>query len=276
MFAADSSDSNGDRLLRTTDGGKYWQPVGRMPNKAFLHFVSMNEAFAGNEHSTDGGRTWSKLPIPTHTKGYAYFHDKDHGWAAAEENKKLLIKRTVDGGKTWKIVMSRDTIAPLNNAVIRSAGLNDAWVECLGDVGMSQQGFALYHTADGGKTWYPVIVNSTAGGGPAPGFPLNDHTGPILNSYAGHLDVVSTKVAFMSGYCPACDNGNNIGWTTDGKTWTNSKQMYSGYGGSYPAFADDKHGWWICTDNLSPSVLYTTSDGGHTWQKAHTFDKPKN
>jgi photosystem II stability/assembly factor-like uncharacterized protein len=38
--------------------------------------------------------------------------------------------------------------------------------------------------------------------------------------------------------------------------------------------ADAHSGWWITTDIAEPSVMYTTSDGGKTWTKKHTFDRP--
>ncbi|MEB3101933.1 hypothetical protein [Ferviditalea candida] len=276
VFSHDPGDSNGRCLLHTTDGGAHWSPVGRMPNGGFLHFVSKQEAFAANAHTTDGGRTWEKLPVPNAIVGDAYFHDKNHGWAAAQENSRIVFKRTVDGGQTWKTVMSRSTASRLNGVVIRSAGADDAWIECIGDSGMSQTSYSLFHTSDGGKNWLTVIANSTAGAGPAPGYPMNDSSGPRnAGSKPGPLYVVSPQVAFMGGFCPACDYPNTVGWTTDGgKTWNNGKAQYMGYGGALLAIADAEHGWWICTDNSEPSVMYTTSDGGMHWKKAHTFDQP--
>jgi photosystem II stability/assembly factor-like uncharacterized protein len=49
--------------------------------------------------------------------------------------------------------MTRTTVAPLNGALIRSAGTDDAWIECIGDSGMTQTSYSLFHTTDGGKHW---------------------------------------------------------------------------------------------------------------------------
>jgi photosystem II stability/assembly factor-like uncharacterized protein len=187
------------------------------------------------------------------------------------------VQKTVDGGKTWQKAMTRTVVSPITNAVIRSVGVDDAWVECIGDSGMSQTSYSLFHTSDGGAAWQTVIAKSTAGGGPAPGFPMNYSGGPDNGgSKPGDLYVVDPKTAFMGGYCPACDKANTIGWTKDGgKTWTKGAAQYPGFAGGLLAFADGEHGWWICTDNAEPSVMYVTSDGGKSWQKAHTFDKPK-
>lgn len=81
-----------------------------------------------------------------------------------------MVKRTVDGGVAWRTVMSRETVSPLSVTVIRSAGQDDAWVELIGDSGMSQTSYSLFHTTDGGDNWITVLANSTADGGPAPAF----------------------------------------------------------------------------------------------------------
>ncbi|MBP1996900.1 hypothetical protein [Paenibacillus eucommiae] len=264
------------QLLSTTDGGKNWKVEGSVPNLGFLHFVSSNEAFSANAMTKDRGKTWITMPVPDSIIGDAYFHDKNNGWALTSTKDKLEIKRTTDGGQKWSTVMSRDAAATPNGAVIRSAGANDAWVEIIGDSGMSQTSYSLFHTSDGGKNWQTVIANSTAGAGPAPGFPLGYDDGPKNNgSKPGTLYVVNPQVAFMGGQCPACDEANTVGWTKDdGKTWTNGKQAFKGYGEQGLAMADANQGWLITTDNTEPSVMYTTSDGGQHWNKVHTFDKP--
>jgi photosystem II stability/assembly factor-like uncharacterized protein len=271
------------RIERTTDGGKHWMPVSRMPNEGFLHFVSSGEAFVSNSYSNDGGKTWKTLEVPKNIVGNAYFHDMQNGWATSIENKEILVKKTTDGGQSWKTVMKREMavsgedVASLNGALIRSADKEDAWIELIGGSGMSQTSYSLFHTLDGGDNWQTVIANSTAGAGPAPGFPMNYNEGPkFKGSKPGPLYVVNTKVAFIGGDCPACDNPNSIGWTTDGgKTINFSKEEYPGYGGSFIAMADEKNGWWIVSDYEKPSVMYTTSNGGNNWDKVYTFDTPK-
>ncbi|TMV43687.1 hypothetical protein FE783_34770 [Paenibacillus mesophilus] len=263
------------QLLGTKDGGKTWTAVGTMPNTGFLHFVSSDEAYSGNAKTTDGGKTWAALPVPEQTVGDAYFHDRHNGWAVTQDKDMLHVKRTTDGGESWQNVMSRKTVAQLTGALIRSAGANDAWVEWIGESGMTQTSYSLFHTSDGGKAWQTVIANSTAGGGPAPGFPIDHSDGPKnTGSKPGALYVVDPNVAFMGGQCMACDKPNTIGWTIDGgKTWVNGEAAFAGYGQQLLAIADATHGWWIVTDTTEPAVMYTTSDGGKSWQKAHTFEK---
>ncbi|MCP1358868.1 hypothetical protein [Aneurinibacillus migulanus] len=282
LFALNGKDvwatlGQGSKLLGSTNGGRNWTVAGKVPNDGFLHFVSKEEGFSANERTTDGGKTWTPLPIPKYTVGDAYFHDREHGWAVTQGKDEIEVKRTIDGGKTWRIVMSRKTVEPLSNALIRSAGTDDAWIECIGGSGMTQTSYSLFHTSNGGQNWQTVLANSTAGGGPAPGFPMDYTAGPKnAGSQPGPLYVVNRKVTFMGGRCMACDKPNTIGWTKDGgKTWVNGNQSFDGYGEELVAFADADHGWLICTDNTKPSEMYTTSDGGKHWRKTYTFERPK-
>ncbi|MNI27085.1 Ycf48-like protein [compost metagenome] len=264
-------------LLSTSDGGKQWTIAGKVPNKGFFHFVSKQEAFSGNARTTDGGKSWTTLLVPEHIVGDAYFHDKDNGWAITQVSDKLEVKRTQDGGHSWTSVLTKTTLEPVSGTLIRSAGRDDAWIELIGGSGMSQTSYSLFHTTDGGKQWQTVIANSTAGAGPAPGFPLGYMDGPTnKGSKPGALYVVSPQVAFMGGQCPACDEPNTIGWTIDGgKTWVNGKESFKGNGEQLIAMVDAKHGWWINTDHTEPSEMFTTSDGGNHWKKVHTFERPK-
>ncbi|MDF2668994.1 MAG: hypothetical protein K0R67_1300, partial [Paenibacillus sp.] len=124
-ISPDSSKPEIRQLLHTIDGGKQWSLVGSMPNAGFLHFVSVDEAFSSDARTTDGGKSWTKLPMPDQTVGDAYFHDKEHGWAVTQGANSLNtfeVQATQDGGRTWKTVLSRETAAPLNGVIIRSAG----------------------------------------------------------------------------------------------------------------------------------------------------------
>lgn len=273
----DTGDSKHLNLLHTTDGGRQWTDAGTVPNRAFLHFVSTEEAFSGNARTTDGGTTWTTLKLPAAVVGDAYFHDVSNGWAVTQQPGKFAIMRTTDGGKSWKKAMSRDSESEVSGVVIRSAGKNDAWVELIGDSGMSQTSYTLFHTTDGGKTWIPVLANNQAGSGPAPGFEMDAETKVPHNtgSSPGALYVVNPQTAFMGGQCRACDLPNTMGKTTDGgKTWTNLPGEFAGFGDQLIAAADANHIWWINTDAAEPSVMRTSSDGGSHWKEVYTFAKP--
>ncbi|MDQ0200661.1 WD40/YVTN/BNR-like repeat-containing protein [Neobacillus ginsengisoli] len=281
IFALNHSDvwvtmnqgATNSRLLQSGDGGLHWVIVGTTPNNAYLHFTSKTTALSGNDFSQDGGKTWHSLPTPKNMVGDAYFHDVKNGWAVTQSNNVFYVKRTIDGGKSWKTVITKTLLSPLAGALIRSAGTNDAWIELIGGTGMTQTSYSVFHTTDGGNSWKTVIANSTAGGGPAPGFSQEYNKGPFnKGSKPGPLYVINPQVAFMGGSCPACDKQNSIGWTKDGgKTWVNSNVTLEGYGEAYLAMADANHGWWITTENSKPSAMYTTLDGGIHWKQVHIF-----
>ncbi|MFC5699660.1 WD40/YVTN/BNR-like repeat-containing protein [Cohnella faecalis] len=274
-----STDAQKLTLLKTKDGGSRWTTAGTVPNDGFLHFVSETEAFSANAITIDGGKSWKTLGAPDHAIGDVYYHDRNNGWAvsAVEGADYFEFQRTTDGGKSWKTVFTRKTSVIPSDSVIRSAGKNDAWIELIGDSGMTQTSYSLFHTSDGGGKWQPVLANSGAGSGPAPGFAMDEKTVPRNGGNSpGELYVVNTTTAFMGGQCQACDDGNTMGKTTDGgKTWTNLKAEYPGYGAQHIAAADAKHVWWINTDPAAPSVMYTTADGGVSWKTTYTFATPK-
>jgi photosystem II stability/assembly factor-like uncharacterized protein len=273
----DIGDKRGMKLIRSTDGGKHWTDAGAVPSYGFFHFVSDTEAFSGNARTTDGGKTWRKLPAPAALIGEAYFHDRNNGWVVTKGSDGFSIRKTNDGGKTWPTVLSRKTDGSPTHAVIRSAGVKDAWVEVIGGSGMTQTSYSLFHTVDGGRNWQPVLANSGAGSGPAPGFTMDEKKVPRnTGSSPGALYVVNSKIVFMGGQCQACDLSNTIGKTIDGgKTWINLKGQFAGYDQQQIAAADADHVWWICTDNSQQSRMYITTDGGKHWKLVYTFDKPK-
>jgi photosystem II stability/assembly factor-like uncharacterized protein len=272
-WATTLEDSN---LLMTADGGVHWSNIGKAPNHGFLHFVTKTEGFSANTHTLDGGKSWSALTVPNQIVGDAYFHDKVNGWAVTQTKNTVKVERTIDGGKSWSSVMTRTVVSPITGALIRSAGKDNAWVEWIGDSGMTQTSYSVFQTSDGGKTWRTVIANSTAGGGPAPGFAMDYNKGPSnQGAKPGPLYVVDPTVAFMGGQCLACDSPNTVGWTTDGgKTWKNGQQSFEGFDAELLAMADSEQGWLIVTDSVKPSVMYTTEDGAKHWKKVYTFAKP--
>jgi photosystem II stability/assembly factor-like uncharacterized protein len=263
-------------LLRTADGGKHWTEAGQVPNDGFLHFVNPQEAYSGNARTVDGGRTWTVLPVPQGLVGDAYFHDRQNAWAVVQGNGSIGVERTLDGGQTWSKVMTRPVLGQPTGAIIRSAGSDDAWVELIGDSGMSQTSYSLFHTTNGGKDWLTVLAHSTAGAGPAPGVAEDEQANRSGGSRPGPLYVVSPDAAFMGGQCPACDKPNTVGWTVDGgETWVNGTEELPGYGVMLLAMADAKQGWLITNEASQPSVMYTTDTGGTHWKKVHAFAAPQ-
>lgn len=262
-------------LVSSTDGGQSWGEPQGVPYSSFIHFKTANEAFSANHYTIDGGANWRALPVPDGIVGEAYFHDLNNGWAVtAVEEDAFEIMHTADAGETWTSTMKRVTEAPLNGITISSTGEEDAWVLLIGDSGMTQTSYSLFHTADRGATWLPVLAHSGAGSGPAPGYEGNSSSGIPDNegTSPGMLYVASPEVAFMGSQCLACDIPNTLGKTTDGgNTWAVLPDKLPGFGKQLLAAVDANHLWWVLNDGTEPAVLYTSADGGESWTEVQKF-----
>ncbi|MFD0679583.1 MULTISPECIES: WD40/YVTN/BNR-like repeat-containing protein [unclassified Paenibacillus] len=262
-------------LLHTVDGGASWTVIN--PSAALgkeIHFISEQEGFSGNKTTQDGGKTWKELPVPAEISGEAYFNSSSVGWAVVNNGDKFQIEHTKDGGKTWQSVYSQPVGSILNGAVIRSTNKDDVWIQLIGDSGMTQTSYSLLHSKDGGNKWIPVVANSTAGGGPAPGYQSGSENVPKgPGNSPGQLLPLSPQAAFMLGYCRACGDAGevSVGWTLDaGTNWTNGSQKLPGQD-AVASFVDDKQGWLLTYAYSKPSVLYKTTDGGKQWSKLYSF-----
>ncbi|WP_282936944.1 hypothetical protein [Paenibacillus sp. RC67] len=266
------------RLLQTTNGGVLWTVISQSaPISKSIRFISDQEGFSGNQYTSDGGKTWTALSVPADMKGEPFFFSKNQGWAVTMKESNYQVQLTKDGGKTWKPVWTHSTVSQVTNAVIRSTEANDVWVLLVGETGMNQTSYTLLHSKDEGKNWKTVVANSTAGGGPAPGYKVGEQPGPKgPGTKPGQLSAVSSQAAFLIGECAPCgDNGAvTVGSTQDGGTsWVNGSQQLPGLTAN-ASFLDGKQGWIVVGSYNQPSKLYQTLDGGKKWTQVQTFGKP--
>ncbi|MDB5052505.1 MAG: hypothetical protein JWM44_555 [Bacilli bacterium] len=256
-------------LYYTVDSGVHWEKKFEIEYNDTLLFLNNTMGFVGNRLTQNGGKTWKVLSLPVNAVGNVYFSNEKVGWIFTYQDDKFFVERTMDGGQTWKSVYERYSKGGIMNALIRSSGPLDAWVEVIGGVGMNQAAYSLFHTSDGGAKWTSVLAHSSAGGGIAPGFATEKNaeaSGP--GAYPGTLIALSSKTAFLSGSCSPCgDNGEaTIGWTKDGgKTWIEAQQKLSGQGSAI-SFLSENEGWLA-----SSNTIYITKNGGENWNVLYTF-----
>ncbi|MDI3298591.1 MAG: YCF48-related protein [Bacillota bacterium] len=264
-----------DVLYRTTDGGRNWTAnrlgVGGVADIRFVGsltgwmLVHRNGA-AGSElvsvlKSTDGGASWTEIartePVGRTNPGSAILDGRKTGVASADARHVwvtgswagpgVLLYRSADGGKTW----SRQAIpVPAGFDADGGSGVSYPPVFAAPQEGVlpvvyTGQGFVLYRTSDGGRTWTPSTPVRFRAAEPFPAFGIVD---------TGHVVVT---------------DGVDIYRTDDGgRTWTTIHPQTSLEGVKELGFVDPSWGWALVPGpqgTESGTTLWITRDGGRTW-----------
>lgn len=143
---------NGDRALRTADGGQTWRTAPLGPeNVAFtqLAFPTLRDGYAAARsgrlyRTTDGAQTWQALPAtPIGFPVGMQFLTTALGWIYDSTGQRLY--RTIDGGQTWQACAPAP--AKIWEFVFRSP--------TLGWAAGHENGIAL-KTMDGCATWQAI------------------------------------------------------------------------------------------------------------------------
>jgi len=196
-------------LFRTADGGAHWSSVAQTPRDARttpgayprnvqgIHFDSAtsgwtttvifaNPQLSGLFHSTDGGHTWRKVPLPTvgaFSGGFVaveppIFFDARDGALIVATSTALGIYSTHDGGKAWAPTIPSQAALPLIATQPFSNDFVDArhvWIVA---------GSRLYFTGDLGRHW--SLVRQSLGFGSIAALDFIDaQTGSALGGLEG-------------------------------------------------------------------------------------------
>jgi len=278
-------------LLRTTTGGQTWTPAGEPPQPLQqIDFLSptLGWGLAGANavqplalyRTEDGVRSWQRQGAPFAASSVC-FADAGRGWLAnayTGASSRAAVAATTNGGATWTAT------APLPGST-QAGGFATQTLACtptsssvwdLVNYGgyAGGEGYALYHSADGGVHWRAVVANmaaSSTGAAAGPG------TTP------GSLAVVTPTTAFLSGSCDACgaDGTTTVGGTTDGgQTWHNYLVPGLSAGQTALSFPTPQDGWLVAQQvtSLTPfqqrSVVLSSTNGGQTWQQRYPTSGP--
>lgn len=273
---ATKPDSPAPLLLKTTDGGSTYQPLKNAPHGMLdVDFSDQKNGFlytnAWVYRTSDGGTTWTRIPTPANSRG-ALFTDADHGWTVQVRPGGYNIMKTLNGGKTWVKTLVVDTKGENPGGKLYSKDGKSIYALLYGGSGMSQTSYALYHSGEAGKNWVKLTSLSTAGGGPAPGDPTGTkrYGGPA--GRPGNLEI-SGDAAYLVAGGPATEKVSFARSLDDGKTWSNLKAALPGYEGLI-SFPSAKKGFAVVTGPSSAPAVYSTEDGGLTWNKKISFPAP--
>lgn len=228
--------ATGTSVMKTTDGGVTWASTHVAFDINSFCIVNTNLIYAVGVYSefyksADGGATWTNMQVGRNIYyGSVYFLNADKGFITGSGG---VILSTKDGGSSWsQYGLTQNGITTLNFP----DKLN----------GYASDFEHMFKTNDGGNTW------QTTG--------LSVPNSSILQAWFPNKDtgVVVANNSLALRICITHDGGAT--WKiTPMRTDLNSVGSMS--------FANDSVGYLWATENaINTSFMYTTKDGGNTWQ----------
>ncbi len=291
-------------ILRTTDGGSNWKNVtppqilydyGGTETEVAYCFRDADYAWvlyrAGGAidvvngiklwYTRDGGTKWESANIPINGYTIQYFSgakigfvDRQTGWifariGQAEGREYIGIYTTHDGGASWsaKVTSDSENLASRsrkNGAVFRDT--LEGWISGEGTV--DEPGAVLWHTSDGGNSWYQQMLPSPTGEGIPAGL-LTDSGYTCSLSVPKFVDL-QLNCAYAVLTCSGRDLNEPISilyWTIDNFYSWNMYKLPKGTGNL--AFYGLSYGWYAAAADEGsdqPYVIYFTEDGGQSWR----------
>lgn len=253
-IAGGTSQTQGGFILHTTDGGTHWNvqygdPADTAESVGELRFLDAKQGWAvqltGSEsrllHTRDGGAHWTLAgTVEEHNTGYMFTSEKDGVQLAPH-----VIKRTTDGGRSWKPVFPCAAKVQVNgltrNAECEWRSLSFPNPTTAFAVGMSYASkttLFLAKSTDGGASWTMTTAELTDA--PDKSFFVDGKTGFVRVGYPGDGQLFETRDggATWDGLAPAPGDDirfadpttgmsaifRTVSFTTDGGSrWTSRK-----------------------------------------------------
>ena len=293
-------------VLRTTDGAENWKNVTpsqviydsagmvteavgcfRDADHAWLIFQDENSFDAKKGirvwYTEDGGQTWSSADLPVSGTSVQYFSDPkisfldtQTGWifagvAKIEGREYNGLYTTYDGGKSWTAMVSSNTgnlssATRKNGAVFRDN--LEGWIT--GENAMSDPSAVLWHTFDGGNTWYQQLFPEPWG--------LNIPAGLLSDPSISCSLGIPKFVDFQYQYAWTvlkCSGGSLsepvsiLYWTYDRLSTWRTLRLPAAEGDL--SFYGIEYGWYAVQNAPGsdfPYQILFTEDGGENWRTA--------
>jgi photosystem II stability/assembly factor-like uncharacterized protein len=254
-------------------------PIVTTPSINDLQMIDPTNGWAiGNAYvlrTADGGATWYNVSMPNVSSfGSGFFQTASKGWVFGTDANigTVSLFRTTNGGTTWTAYNN----LPFNGGALQFLDdLNGFVMSGLGS-GMHKQAIQLYQTSDGGATWVlkyaidPTQPNNTLPfGGLKQGMTFRD-----------------TSTGWIGGYIPTTGFIYLYKTTNGGTSWAQQVlPIPPGYESAdmnttAPTFFGPNDAvlpvWMTTGIGQRDLFLYSTHDGGATWNYSSSFARNTN
>jgi photosystem II stability/assembly factor-like uncharacterized protein len=288
----------GGELLRSLDGGVTWSALDQPVAGPVLsvNFWSAAAGVAETEQgrlflTADAGLHWRPLRVPVGATATTCF-TADAAWIVAVRNHRpaLLISR--DGGHQWQVALGTGVLprgartAPGGLQIAGCSG-RQAWLivtQATGPGGTMGPPvtFDLLRTTNLGRSWLDVLRSPSSAPVTRPDVP-QPPGGPALTaaaagSYAVPTLTLTSSTSAWYTILNLAFGGIGFGSTGDaGFRWRG--HWFAMPSPSFPPLADweatsavnASHAWTLFGSKNGSSDLYSSRDGGATWQRIAVF-----
>jgi photosystem II stability/assembly factor-like uncharacterized protein len=266
-------------LFSTIDAGSTWKPS-RSPRTmlTWISFATRRDGWGladGALWSTaDSGATWKRVTTPT-PAAMACFTSARSGWIVntSRVTASPVISETVDGGAIWSnrqipVALERQTqaglLAPYQVAALSCASPTTIWALIVpaGAGYAGGEGYGVYDSSNGGRTWRLAGLNPARSDLPAaPG------------AQPDALAVAGPSTTYLAASCGGCgfDGKTSVGVLRRGDTkWHLTPLKGAGFSSAFlMAFPTSSSGWALTVQMTSPRTfrlwLFETRNDGNTW-----------
>lgn len=243
---------SGRTIVKTTDGGTYWQAVyesGVYNWSCFYDIAFCNETtgFAVGDYTslkktTDGGDSWFGVELGNDFNlSSIEFFNENIGYIFGASNEYVI--KTIDGGENWEIIEYPTGLENLEIEDVQFADETTGYI--FGNTGYPNSDGVICKTTDAGNTWESIHTDYSA--------------------YTGKVDFLDAEHGIIG--CGTWNYQSKILHTENGgEDWSETLLPgFSWFGTNSVCFIDPEHlisvGEW--------GQNYTSSNGGTDWEALH-------
>ncbi len=236
--------------------------------------------------TSDGGRLWRDVTPPAYKprnlgslEGWTML-DARHAWIVGADPRpqhtemgSAIVFRTSDGGQHWQQSRRMAGYAGARPDTLKFSDAKHGWLLLATSASMSQAGWDVYQTDDGGATWMRVMHKGYQQSAP--------HALPGCDCQL-NLTFFDAAHGFATGYWGVAQNYSILSRSFDGGHSWYPMQLplppgfrIPFYATSPPTLSITGHGLMLA-HMVQPQafVLYRTVNGGATWQPGAALPGP--